>query len=78
MRKNDIKNSIFELDLDSSNLQNDCKIFLSNLTYGCLNLGQINFEIDIEMNLLGMGYKICTSNILKNETVIKQIMSHCD
>jgi hypothetical protein len=74
--KNDLKNSLLEFDL--WNLQNDCKIFLSNLTYGCLNLGQINFQINIEMDLLEMGYKICTSNVLNNETVNKKIMSHCD
>ncbi len=75
--KTDIKNSIFS-SYDLWNLQNDCKIFLTNLTYGCLNLRQIDFEIDIEMHLLGMGYKVCTSEILNNETVNKQIMSHCD
>ncbi len=74
--KTDIKDSIFSI-YDLWNLQNDCKIFLTNLTYGCLYLGQINFVIDIEMHLLGMGYKVCTSEILNNETVNKQIMSDC-
>jgi hypothetical protein len=76
-KKSNIKNAIFS-SYDLDNLQNDCKLFLSNLTYGCLNLGQIYFEIDIEMDLLRKGYRICTSNIVNNETTNEQIETHCN
>jgi hypothetical protein len=75
-KKSNMKNAIFS-SYDLQNLQNDCKLFLSNLTYGCLNLGQIEFEIDIEMDLLRKGYRICTSNIVNNETTNEQIETHC-
>jgi hypothetical protein len=76
-KKSNIKNAIFS-SYDLDNLQNDCKLFLSNLTYGCLNLGQIYFEIDIEMDLLRKDYRICTSNIFNNESTNEQIETHCN
>ncbi len=49
-KRNDSQNMIFSKD-DQMICLNDCLIFLSNQTYGCIDVERLDIFIDIEKHL---------------------------
>lgn len=64
-KKTDSQNSIFTKD-DEMIYLNDCLIFPSNQTYGCIDVESLDIFIDIEKHLFSMGYKILNITINSN------------
>lgn len=77
-KKTNAKTQIF-CDKDKS-CYYDCIAFLSNQTYGCIgaNKGGLNIDINIEKDLLILGYKVCPLNISTVKTIDKKIKMDCE
>jgi hypothetical protein len=58
--------------LNANDCLNDCLLYLSNKTYGCIAIHVYNMDINLDMNLLDKGYRICSTNIsLKNSDFLE-------
>jgi hypothetical protein len=75
-KKMNSKNSIFQTN-DANDRLNDCLIHLINQSFGCLALQLIEMKIDVNQHLLNEGYRICSTNISVNYSILKEIRTKC-
>jgi hypothetical protein len=74
--KTNSENSIFQTN-DANDRLNDCLTHLINQSFGCLALQLIEMKIDVNQHLLNEGYRICSTNISVNYSILKEIRTKC-
>ncbi len=79
-----LSNSLFRCDetnTEFSILQkdriNDCLLFLNNQTYGCLASKPMKLYIEVNKHLLNEGYRICSTNISVDKSVLTEWQIKC-